>query len=446
METRLGWRRALLAAESCDVTLLCGPGADSDELSQRAQAERGTREGLRFVQVKHDWLSGWLCSSASLYYLGYRRWNRLALEVGRKLHAANQFDLTHQINFCGYREPGLLWKLGLPFVWGPLGGTQYFPVRFLGVLDALSASKELFRNALNWWQLRYCRRVVGAARAASLVLAATTTGQRQLKQGLGIETSRQLETGLDCQIGPPRKARQPDAPLRILWAGRLQAWKAFPLLVQALGKLPESTKFQLRVLGSGPCQHNWRLMAERAGIAERTEWIEWPSYAQTLPHYRWADAFAFTSLRDTSGTGLIEALAAGTPIVGVDHQGAADIMTPNCALAAPVKTPAGTSQALADALCRLASDPDYWLKLSQGAQQRAAEFAWELRSQATRAQYWQSLGITPSPAPTANPSAASLADSAGARSSLPPAKQAVPPRELPAALVESSRSIAGSSS
>ena len=435
----------MLAADSCDVTVLSGPGASSDELTQRAIAERGTNEGLRFVQVQHDRLSGMFCSTASLYYLGYRHWNRLALRVARQLHAAEPFDLTHQINFCGYREPGLLWKLGLPFVWGPLGGTQYYPMRFVGVLDPLSAGKELFRNMLNWWQLRYCKRVQGAAKAASVVMAATTTGQRHLKQGLGIETTRQLETGLDCQVGPPRHPCDPNKPLRILWAGRLRAWKAFPLLVRALAILPKTTPFELRVLGSGPCKAAWQRMTERAGIADRMEWIEWPAYRETLPHYRWADAFAFTSLRDTSGTGLIESLAAGTPIVGVDHQGAADVMTSDCAIRTPVTTPAAAAQAIADALEELAANSDQWLQLSRGAQQRAAEFDWQLRSDSTRQLYRQALATTSQTANLADRMASDLAPPSSYEPT--PAHHADPECEqgdLTPTLVESGPSVAGS--
>ena len=31
----------------------------------------------------------------------------------------------------GYREPGYLWKIEKPFVWGPIGGLENSPWRFL---------------------------------------------------------------------------------------------------------------------------------------------------------------------------------------------------------------------------------------------------------------------------------------------------------------------------
>ena len=49
-----------------------------------------------------------------------------------RLHQQLRFNLVHQATFCGFREPGFLWKLDAPFLWGPIGGTQNYPWRFLG--------------------------------------------------------------------------------------------------------------------------------------------------------------------------------------------------------------------------------------------------------------------------------------------------------------------------
>ncbi|MEM9185978.1 MAG: glycosyltransferase [Planctomycetota bacterium] len=407
MEWRIGWRRALLAAEVHDVTVLHGPGMESEELAAAARAQRGRDEGLRFVRVERGALGDCFNACEATFYLGYRQWNRRAYEVGKRLHDERPFDLVHQVNYCGYREPGFLWKLGVPFVWGPVGGTQNLPLRFLGCVDPLSAARELSRGAMNAWQLRHSRPVRRAAKGSAFMMAATTTAERDIRRALGVETVRQLETGLDCQVAPPRPPRPTSEPLHILWAGRLRAWKALPLLLRAAAQLPPSVPFALRVLGSGPCRGRWRRMAERLGISDRVEWVEWPGYAETLPHYRWADAFAFTSLRDTSGTGLLESLAAGTPIVGLDHQGAADIMTADCSLPIPVTTPRSTIKAFTDALAELAADADHWSRLSEGARRRASGFAWDDRLAFTQRVYDQALNH-------ALPSAASLFASPGA--------------------------------
>lgn len=380
METRIGWNRAVHAARQHEVTVLHGNPQHADTLASEA-AELGLSDRLRFVAIERCWMSRLFNRTATTYYLGYRAWHACALETARELHAETPFDLVHQTTFCGFREPGDGWRLGPPFVWGPVGGTQAFPTAYLGQLGPRGAWIELCRNAINAWQLRFSRRVRNATRAASVLIAATEKAADDIRRTSGRRVPVQLETGLVQSVGPPREPRRADEPLKVLWAGRLRAWKTLPLLLKALPLLPEDIDWRLRVLGVGACEKGWKRTAEKLGIADRIEWVGWPDYEQTLPHYRWADAFAFTSMRDTSGTGLLEALAAGTPIVAVDHQGAADILSSRCGLPVPVGRPRDTITGFSTALTTLARDPELWKRLSEGARAEATNHLWECQSE-----------------------------------------------------------------
>lgn len=393
MESRIGWFRAVYAAQSHDVTVLCGPGANIGELKGAAD-ELGLSNRLRFVSIPHTRLSQWLFTHPVLFYHGYDLWQRAVYDVAQALHQQQPFHLVHQVNYCGYRQPGYVWKLGVPFVWGPVGGTQGFPWRYLGQTDFVGGVREAVRNVVNSYQLWRCPKVKKAGRAAAAIFAATRTAQEDLQRCLGVECPVELETALHIPNGPPRELRDASAPLKILWSGRLKTWKGLPLLLRALAQLPPHVKYQLRVLGEGTSEKTWRRLADKLGIADRVEWIGWPSYRETLPHYQWADVFAFTSLRDTSGTGLLEALAYGAPIIGLNHQGAADVMTPASAMPIPVSTPRATIAAFADAIEKLASDSPKLLNLSRAAQQRAELFSWKLTGQRVAAVYDQVLGAT----------------------------------------------------
>lgn len=322
-----------------------------------------------------------------LWYREYERWQAKAMRLAEQLHQVEPFALVHQVNYCGFRNPGLGWRLGAPFVWGPIGGTQYFPWRFLRFAGVSGAAREVTRNVINYFQLRYSPRVREAARCSTRVIAATRLAQDDLLRLHGVPSDRELETGLDCPISAPRGPRQASAPLRILAAGRLQPWKGVPLLLHALAQLPASVSYEVRVLGEGPCGEAWRRLAQRLGVGHRVEFVGWPTYEETLPHYRWADVLTFTSLRDTSGTGLLESLAAGAPIIGLDHQGAADVMTDDCAIRVPVRRPQQVIEGIASGLVRLAESPDEWLRMSRAAQERAKHFCWGARQESTNALY-----------------------------------------------------------
>jgi glycosyltransferase involved in cell wall biosynthesis len=176
-----------------------------------------------------------------------------------------------------------------------------------------------------------------------------------------------------------------------------------PLLLRALAALPADVRYELRVMGQGPCLRRRQHLARRLGISQHVQWIGWPEYAGQLPQYEWADVFAFTSLRDTSGTGLLEALAAGAPIVGLNHQGAADVMNEQCAIAVETSSPAAAVEGFRDAIVRLARDAALLRSLSDAALRRAEQFTWDRQWQVMRAVYHALLEIATNEANESSP-------------------------------------------
>lgn len=392
MEERNGWQRAISSSKDFDVTVLYRPSVAVSELEKHVP--RDIRPGgLTFIPVSEGWLSLALSKIELLFYSRYRHWHRLAYHVAAKLHSDDPFAISHLVTLCGFREPGFVWQLDIPHVWGPIGGTHHFPRSFLKSLDWWNQYRERIRSWINHYQLHWSPRVRAAMQRSVAVVAATSESQLALKQGFGISAEIELETGIDHPIAPPRQLRASDAPFRILWAGRLRAWKGLPILLHAIANLPKSLPIEVRVLGDGSSRKSWQKLAQRLGIAERIEWIAWPSYRETLPYYNWADAFAFTSLRDTSGTGLLEALAAGCPIIGMNHQGAFDIMTDQCAVRIQPTEWLATVNGFRDGIEALARDAGKHLYLSHGASERARDFEWRTRSSCFASIYRNVAGL-----------------------------------------------------
>jgi glycosyltransferase involved in cell wall biosynthesis len=392
METRIGWNRAVASARDYDTTVFHSPEFSSEELSRKAESIGIPASSLRFVAVK-SWMMSWPMPCDAIYWAGYRAWHDAALKVALAMHRENPFLLVHLVSYCGYREPGQWWKLGIPFIWGPIGGTQNFPMSFFNKLSFGSSIREAVRNYMNSWQLHYSRRVQFAAQKAHTVFAASSQAQRDLLCGTGVQSKRLLETAVSPIYPEPDRHLDTSRPFRILWSGRLREWKALPLLLEALAESSSQLKFELRVMGVGASEKRWRKVAERLKIGQNVQWIGWPSYHEGLEQYSWADVFAFTSLRDTSGTGLLESLAAGTPIIGVDHQGAHDIMTRDCSIPISVGSPALVVQGFKDAIVQLAGAPALWRRLSEGAVQRTSHFSWERLSEQIDAAYKEALPL-----------------------------------------------------
>lgn len=372
MESRLSWMRATKAAEQFDTTVICAEPFGDVHCDVHAQVP-----GLRIVTVAHTEFEKLLIGTPWGFYLAYRLWHWRVKQVAMRMHKRQPFSLVHQVSYCGYREPGYCWQLDVPFVWGPVGGTQNVSWRFLSQLDGIAAVKEACRSAANLVQLRFGSHVGKALRAAKAVYVANQQVSESFRAAHGVDLPVQLETGLDTIVRQPQPRRDRQRPLRVLWAGRLESWKALPLLLKAIAKVPAETPVELRVLGSGSQEKRWKRLAERLGISNQIDWIALPEYSDRDEHYEWADVLAFTSLRDTSGTGLLEALGAGVPILGLDHQGARDIMSAECAVRVAVESPQQVVADFSTGLVQLARDPARVHQLSVGAVERAKNYHWD---------------------------------------------------------------------
>jgi glycosyltransferase involved in cell wall biosynthesis len=393
-EPGAGWHRAVEAARSFDVWVIC-EGREFAGPIRRYLESHGPIPGLEFAFVFKRGYEECLQRIPGLYYLVYNLWQRRAFREAERLHGQVGFDLVHQVNLSGYREPGYLGKLDAPLVWGPVGGTQNYPWRFLPEAGPLGAVVEALRNVVNGLQLRLSWRVGSAARKAAAVLASSSTNRRDLGRALGIEALVLSDVGIEEIFGREVVvgAKDPGRPpsLRVLWCGELSPRKALSLLIKALARLPKDVPYELRVAGDGRLRSRWQRLARRTGVAAHTQMLGKLPRPEVLNHYRWADVYVFTSLRDTTGTVVLEALASGLPVICLDHQGAHDFVTEQCGIKIPLSTPGQVVGDLRDAIVALARDPDRRRELSAGAVARAEEYLWSRNGERLAAIYRQML-------------------------------------------------------
>jgi hypothetical protein len=127
----------------------------------------------------------------------YVSFSKAILPVARDLHQAVKFDLVHHVNYATWRVASPLWKLGIPFIFGPIGGNERFPLRFFPMLSYSAAGFELFRMSSRRpgvsppFRARFCgqsgNRKPGKSRARlfrGCVLAYLVLSFRRKDQGL----------------------------------------------------------------------------------------------------------------------------------------------------------------------------------------------------------------------------------------------------------------------
>jgi glycosyltransferase involved in cell wall biosynthesis len=313
----------------------------------------------------------------SLYWY-HRIWQKRAFLLARELHNRIGFDLVHQITNTGFREPGYLWRLPTPFTWGPMGGMENLPWRFIPSLGVHGIIFHSFRNVINVCQVRWAVRSKRAAgRAGKSLIAATTENRDKIARFWGRRAHVICEIGRGENRAEPHSLREEGVPLRLAWSGEHISRKALPILLDALSLLEDRVEWRLDIFGNGNRTGAWRRKAQRLGIDERCTWHDWIPREKAMAIVGGAHIFVITSLSDMTSSVLMEAISLGVPVICLDHCGFRDVVTEKCGIKIPVRTPAQVSAGIAGAIEKIWNDEPGRRRMAEGALRRAEDFSWE---------------------------------------------------------------------
>ena len=162
---------------------------------------------------------------------------------------------------------------------------------------------------------------------AQLNLCTSSAMQEELSSH-GIERVKVWQRGVDTEMFRPQPANRamrdrltqghPDDPL-LLYVGRLGAEKEIDRIRPVLEAIPNA---RLALVGDGP--HRQELMRFFAGT--NTHFVGYLMGEELSTAYASADAFVFPSSTETLGLVLLEAMAAGCPVVAAGSGGITDIV------------------------------------------------------------------------------------------------------------------------
>jgi glycosyltransferase involved in cell wall biosynthesis len=189
------------------------------------------------------------------------------------------------------------------------------------------------------------RRLGTWQRRVRLFLAMTAFAKRRFVAG-GLPPDR-IRVKPHFVDDPGSRERPPSASRDVLYVGRLSVEKGVDVLVDAFSLL-EGCDLRLVVIGNGPAQS---ALERRAG--HNVHFTGWLPVGQVHEYMRRARALAFPSrLYETFGMSILEAMAAGLPVLASDLGGSPEILGGRAGwLVAP-----GDATAWAAAIRRLA-DP-----------------------------------------------------------------------------------------
>ena len=218
------------------------------------------------------------------------------------------------------------------------------------------------------FRARFTAQARDAARRADSIIAVSEFTKRQVVALLGVPEARVRVVHHGArQLAFPNIAREPV----ILHVGALQARKNIARLVEAFEALGENWRLVL----IGAAGFGAAAIRERIARSPARSRIEMPGYVTPAELARWyarATVFAFPSLDEGFGMPLLEAMAAGTPILTSNRSALGEVAGD----AALLVYPEDTAQ-LAAALRQLTGDRELREDLARCGKVRVQTFTWE---------------------------------------------------------------------
>lgn len=425
-EYSVGWN--YVTHMSVDHELVVLYGAAGEHLGDVEELENYLAEhpmpNVRFIAVRPSGLANWLNGLnrrgmlTYSFYLAYALWHRQVYRVALELTRREEFDLIHYLNPIGYREPGYLWKIDLPYLWGPVGGAPNYPKALWPALPAAAKWKfGLLRSLINSWQLRHNRRVANALKHTDLLLTATTENQNKFRSIHGKESVYMPENCIvtddaaspvfplsSGSAGPGLSAAgtsslhgvAPSAPgvamipLRFVWIGRIDAGKALIILLEALAAMPDRSGFVVDIIGDGPLRLSLQDYAQSKGITNLV-WHGRVDRTRVDELLSVASLHLITSMSEGNPTTIWEAMSKGVPTLSLDHCGMHDVLCDDCGIRIPVESYAQVVETLAGTLQEVVAEPGRLATLSTGTHACARRYSWAKRREQLTELYTQTI-------------------------------------------------------
>ena len=291
-----------------------------------------------------------------------RAWRRV-----RQLYAAERFDVVH------VHEPLM------PLVpWCALVGARV----------PIVATFHTHREAGHRFYSAYRRFLAPLTDRIALRIAVSPAARRTVEQHFpgdylvvpnGIETSRFL-------TARGRPSSMPADRRHVLYVGRLEPRKGVEHLVDAMARVQrDAPGTRLVVVGEGPSRPaiEARIRETRADVQLTGRLTD----EELVSHYGAADVVCSPALGDESfGIVLLEAMAAGRPVVATDIQGYRELVADG-ATAGVRLVSAANPLALAGELAALLRDGALRERLGAAGRAFAARFDWDAVARTLNARY-----------------------------------------------------------
>ena len=310
--------------------------------------------------------------------------------IVKTLVTQHQIDVVHEPTPVSPKLPSLIYDVGAPVVIGPLNGGMEYPPAFRGRAGRLSPVGVPVGRRLS---AVVNRLIPGKLRAATVIVANDRT-RDALPKGVRGRVVELTPNAVDLSNWKPRAGSDtsPVGPTHFVFLGRLVDVKGVDLLLEAFKPVAEKCDARLEIVGDGPVRRDLEARSCRLGLTKRVSFSGWLSPSDSAARLQLADVLVFPSLRDCGGAVVLEAMAAGLPVIATNWGGPADYVKGNCGILVEPASRQSFVDGLSCAMLKVARSGELRRQMGRAGRKEAVEHcSWEARVEQLLAIYGETI-------------------------------------------------------
>ncbi len=323
-------------------------------------------------------------------------WQVRAYFAARRLHRRHHFHLFHHITYANDWMASFIGALlPVPYVRGPGGGAHKTPKGLLRELSAVARVGQRLR-AVGQWLFRHDPFFLLGQRRARAILVCNREALEAIPRRWRPKAQLFPVNGVSSgDLAPCVPAGSQNGKFQVLSGGKLLPIKGFGLAIRSFKAFADQCpETRFTIVGEGVELARLEALARELGLEEKVRFKDWMPREGLLAEMASCDVFLFPSLRDGGGAVVVEAMAAGKPVVCLDLAGPGMHVVDGCGIKVPPHSPEQVVGEMATALGRLYSDKEFRLRMGRKARERAVrEYHWDRLGERLQEIYEEALGL-----------------------------------------------------
>lgn len=256
-------------------------------------------------------------------------WHNKAYSLAKKICLKYNVQIIHQITPVEFRAIGKYYKIpNIKFVVGPIGGAEYMPKL---LADYISRKEKVIEGIRYLFNLYYKIKNFNDRKVKKydyILFANKETKNYCYKNKEKSEIYSEVGITKN-EISIDKKDYQIEKTKMVfIVPGRLVYRKGHLLLLDAIKRINKNLEYEVKIIGDGKYYQKLSdIIKENDILLEKVKLCGKMEYKDVCQEYEKAYALIMPSLRETTGTVLVEAISKNIPIIAYNGFGATTILS-----------------------------------------------------------------------------------------------------------------------